>query len=64
LEQGFDVPGGTADEYDRVVKTHAAKFAKIIKEAEISTNRSRRHLCNAAWGRLTRTIVDTTPKKS
>ena len=49
LEQGFDVCGGTADEFDRVVKTHAAKFAKIVEEAEIRTNRSRRHRCDAAW---------------
>jgi tripartite-type tricarboxylate transporter receptor subunit TctC len=30
LDQGFDVMGGTVDEFDRVIKTDTVKFAKVI----------------------------------
>lgn len=30
LDQGFDVLGGTAEEFDRVIKTDTVKFAKVL----------------------------------
>jgi hypothetical protein len=32
------VLGGTADEFERVIKADTVKFARVIKEAGISTD--------------------------
>jgi hypothetical protein len=32
-DQGFDVLGGTQQEFEQVIKTDTTKFAKIIREA-------------------------------
>ena len=38
LDQGFDVMGGTTDEFDRVIKTDTVKFAKVINGSGIKSN--------------------------
>lgn len=37
-DQGFDVIGGTTQEFDKVIETDTAKFAKVIKEGCIKAN--------------------------
>lgn len=37
-DQGFDVIGGTTEEFEKVVAADTAKFAKVIKEAGIRAN--------------------------
>ncbi len=38
LEQGFDVLGGSTNEFEQLVRTDTAKFAKIIRQAGIKAN--------------------------
>ena len=38
LDQGFDVLGGTPDEFDRVIKTDTVKFARVISASGIKSN--------------------------
>ena len=38
LDQGFDVMGGTTEEFDRVIKADTVKFAKVIGAAGIKSN--------------------------
>jgi tripartite-type tricarboxylate transporter receptor subunit TctC len=38
LDQGFDVLGGTTDEFDRVIKTDTVRFARVISGAGIKSN--------------------------
>lgn len=38
LDQGFDVLGGTTDEFERVIKTDTVKFARVINGSGIKSN--------------------------
>ena len=38
LDQGFEVLGGTAEEFDRIIRSDTVKFAKVIRGAGIKNN--------------------------
>ena len=38
LDQGFDVLGGTPEEFDRVIRTDTVKFARVINGSGIKSN--------------------------
>ena len=38
VAQGYDVQGGSAQEFDRLIQSDIAKYAKVIREARITTH--------------------------